>query len=70
MAIDQSLNPPSSVVSTLSTVSTEARTPKTVTLEVTERQAEVLLVAAQLGKISTCGPAPRDCERGAGRRQM
>jgi pilus assembly protein CpaB len=51
MAIDQSLNPPSSVVSTLSTVSTEARTPKTVTLEVTERQAEVLLVAAQLGKI-------------------
>ena len=50
MALDQSLNPPSSVVSTLSTVSTEARTPKTVTLEVTERQAEVLLVAAQLGK--------------------
>jgi pilus assembly protein CpaB len=51
MAIDQSLNPPSTVVSTLSTVSTEARTPKTVTLEVTERQAEILLVAAQLGKI-------------------
>ncbi len=65
MAIDQSLNPPSTVVSTLSTVSTEARTPKTVTLEVTERQAEVLLVAAQLGKIQlavrpleTAGAAP------------
>jgi pilus assembly protein CpaB len=49
IAIDQSLNPPSAVAATLSTVSTEARIPKTVTLELIERQAEMLLVAAKLG---------------------
>jgi pilus assembly protein CpaB len=50
IAIDQSLNPPSTVASTLSTVSTETHIPKTVTLELAERQAEELLVAEQLGK--------------------
>lgn len=50
IAIDQSLNPPSTVVTTLSSVSTETRIPKTVTLELSERQAEELLVAQQLGK--------------------
>jgi pilus assembly protein CpaB len=50
IALDQSMNPPSGVVATLSTVSTESRIPKTVTLELIERQAEELLVAAQLGK--------------------
>jgi pilus assembly protein CpaB len=50
IALDQSMNPPSGVVATLSTVSAESRIPKTVTLELIERQAEELLVAAQLGK--------------------
>jgi len=51
IAIDQSMNPQPNVSSAvLSVASTEARIPKTVTLELTERQAEVLLVAAQLGK--------------------
>jgi pilus assembly protein CpaB len=49
IAIDQSLKPPSTESSTLSTVTTEARIPRTVTLELLERQAEVLLVAAKLG---------------------
>jgi pilus assembly protein CpaB len=50
IALDQSLNPPSGAVKTLSTVSTETRIPKTVTLELSERQAEMLLVAQQIGK--------------------
>jgi pilus assembly protein CpaB len=48
IAIDQSLKPTSTVVTTLSSVA-EIRNPKTVTLELLERQAEVLLVAAKLG---------------------
>jgi pilus assembly protein CpaB len=46
IAVDQSLNPPSGVAATLNTVSS---TPRTVTLELFERQAEMLLVAAKLG---------------------
>lgn len=49
IAVDQSLNPPSPVVAIVTAVSTEARIPKTVTLELTERDAETLLVAAKLG---------------------
>ncbi|MGO8847267.1 MAG: Flp pilus assembly protein CpaB [Methylocella sp.] len=51
IAIDQSMNPQPNISSAvLSVASTEARIPKMVTLELGERQAEVLLVAAQLGK--------------------
>jgi pilus assembly protein CpaB len=51
IAIDQSMNPQPNISSAvLSVASTEARIPKTVTLELVEREAEVLLVAAQLGK--------------------
>jgi pilus assembly protein CpaB len=51
IAVDQSMTPQSNVPSMLSTVSADSRIPKTVTLELTEWQAEVLLVAAQLGKL-------------------
>jgi len=47
IAIDQSLTPSTNVAAA---ISTEARIPKTVTLELLERQAEALMVAAQLGK--------------------
>lgn len=52
IAIDQTLNiartgPPVA----RSVVSTEPRTPRTVTFEVTERQAERLVVASQLGRL-------------------
>jgi pilus assembly protein CpaB len=50
IATDQATDRPSAVVSTVSTVSTEARIPKTITLEVLEGQAEAILVAEQLGK--------------------
>jgi pilus assembly protein CpaB len=51
IAIDQSLNPqPNIIEAAPNAVSAEARVPKTVTLELFERQAETLLVAAQLGK--------------------
>ena len=46
IAIDQALVPPTGVITS---VNTEARIPKTVTLEVAERDAEKLLVAAKLG---------------------
>ena len=49
IAVDQSLNPPTPIAAAASTVSVEARIPKTVTLELSERQAEVLLVAEKLG---------------------
>jgi pilus assembly protein CpaB len=47
IAIDQALTPPTGGV--ISVVNAEARIPKTVTLEVAERDAEKLLVAAKLG---------------------
>jgi pilus assembly protein CpaB len=47
IGIDQSLNPPTNMPAALGA---EARIPKTVTLELPERQAEALMVAAQLGK--------------------
>ena len=47
IAIDQALTPPAGGV--MSVVNTEARIPKTVTLEVAERDAEKLLVASKLG---------------------
>ncbi|MGP0010828.1 MAG: Flp pilus assembly protein CpaB [Methylocella sp.] len=50
IAIDQSMNPQPNTSTVLNAVSAEPRTPKMVTLELGERQAEVLLVAAQLGK--------------------
>jgi pilus assembly protein CpaB len=50
IAVDQSLNPPSATVaSVLPAAGAEARIPKTVTLEVGERDAEKLLVAEKLG---------------------
>jgi pilus assembly protein CpaB len=50
IAIDQSLNPPTTVATAASAISAEARIPKTVTLELSERLAETLMVAEQLGK--------------------
>jgi pilus assembly protein CpaB len=50
IAVDQAMNLPAAVVATLSTVSVESRIPKTVTLELFGRQAEVLLVAQQIGE--------------------
>lgn len=52
IAIDQSLSPPArdgGVARTLA--SGEARMPRTVTFEVTEKQAERLIVASQLGRL-------------------
>ncbi len=49
IAIDQTLTPPAGIASAARSVNTEARIPKTVTLEVDERDAEKLLVAAKLG---------------------
>jgi pilus assembly protein CpaB len=50
IAVDQNLNPVSKVSDSRNTLG-ELHMPKTVTLEVTERQAAMLLVADQLGKI-------------------
>jgi pilus assembly protein CpaB len=55
IAVDQTLNPPSYAAATATTtaaaaVSPEVRLPRTITLELFERQAEKLLVAVQLGK--------------------
>jgi pilus assembly protein CpaB len=47
IAIDQSLTASTNVAAA---ISAEARIPKTVTLELLERQAEALMVASQLGK--------------------
>lgn len=49
IAIDQSMNPPPNMPAVTSAVSAEGRIPKTVTLELIEQQAEVLMVAAKLG---------------------
>ena len=52
IAVDQSLNPPNQTpVLDRRVVGVEPRLPKTVTLEVSPRQAEVLLVASQLGRL-------------------
>jgi pilus assembly protein CpaB len=48
IAVDQTLTPPAKVTAG---APTDMKIPKTVTLEVTERQAQMLLVAEQLGKI-------------------
>jgi pilus assembly protein CpaB len=50
IAVDQTLNPPSAVAAANTVTGTDAHLPRTVTLELFERQAEKLLVAAQLGK--------------------
>jgi pilus assembly protein CpaB len=49
VALDQTLALPQGGLLSAITASAEARIPKTVTLEVTERQAETLLVASKLG---------------------
>ena len=49
IAIGQSLTPPSTSFSPVSAVNDDVRVPRTVTLEVGERDAEKLLVAAKLG---------------------
>ena len=52
IAKDQTFNiAPKSAIALMPTTTNEYKTPKTVTLEVTERQGEILLVADQLGKI-------------------
>lgn len=62
LALDQTLSQPPVVPAALGA---EPRFPRTVTLEVTERQAEILLVAAQIGKfqlaarpLESAAPAP------------
>jgi pilus assembly protein CpaB len=50
IAVDQTLSPGNRPAATTATLS-ELRMPKTITLEVTDHQAAVLLVAEQLGKI-------------------
>ncbi len=50
IAVDQTLGPASKPVDVRNTLG-EVHMPKTVTLEVTERQAAILLVADQLGKV-------------------
>jgi pilus assembly protein CpaB len=52
IAIDQSLDPQPAPLRALNTLGGAPHVPKTVTLELTERQAEALLVAEQLGKIA------------------
>lgn len=51
IAVDQTLTAPAKQPAGSTAPVTEARIPKTITLEVTERQAEKLLLAEQLGKI-------------------
>lgn len=52
IAVDQTLNTsPKPADPKLGAIATEIRVPKTITLEVQEREAEMLLVAEQLGKI-------------------
>lgn len=72
IAIDQALSPPAQLpVRPPSSGGTEAHMPRTVTFEVTEKQAERLIVAAQLGRLqlsvrplqvapSTAGGTPPD----------
>ncbi|PNG27144.1 Flp pilus assembly protein CpaB [Methylocella silvestris] len=50
VAVDQSLDAQLSTVAEHTALGADSRIPKTVTLELFERQAETLLVAAQLGK--------------------
>jgi pilus assembly protein CpaB len=51
IAVDQSLNPMPAVGAERGAATADSRLPKTVTLELHERQAEALLVGAQLGKL-------------------
>jgi pilus assembly protein CpaB len=51
VAIDQSLGPSSASAPSDSRLVQESRTPRTITLELSERDAQKLVVAAQLGKI-------------------
>lgn len=51
VAIDHSLGPQTKAAGDAAMVSVETRIPKTVSLEVTERQAQALAVSTQLGKI-------------------
>lgn len=72
IAIDQNLNtPPRSAGASRALIPAEARMPKTVTFELTEKQAEHLVVAGQLGRLQlsvrpletgpvTTGAAKRD----------
>lgn len=73
IAIDQTLNvAPRTTAAVRNLLPTEARVPKTVTFEVTEKQAERLIVASQLGRLQLSvrplevGPAspsePKDAE--------
>lgn len=73
IAIDQALAPPSGLFGATAAVNVEARIPKTVTLEVDERQAEKLLVASKLGSfqltllpLSVVAADPIEVERIAG----
>jgi pilus assembly protein CpaB len=49
IAIDQQMSPQSNVPAVLSAASADSRIPKTVTLELSEQEARVLMVAAKLG---------------------
>lgn len=51
IAIDQSLSLPARETPARAPTAAESRTPRTVTFEVTEKQAERLIVAAQLGRL-------------------
>ncbi|HET6377452.1 MAG TPA: Flp pilus assembly protein CpaB [Methylocella sp.] len=72
VALDQTLSQPPVVSAAASALAAEPRFPRTVTLEVTERQAEILLVAAQIGKfqlaarpLENAAPAPAGHSRRA-----
>ena len=50
IAVDQTMNPPpAGMVASIGAISADSRIPRTITLEVDERQAEKLLVASKLG---------------------
>lgn len=51
IAVDRNLNKPSTVKDTVENVTDVPDVPKTITLELTERQAQALFVATQLGSI-------------------
>jgi pilus assembly protein CpaB len=66
IAVDQRLNPnPKPAEPTLAVGRAEVPPPKTITLEVTEQQAEMLLVADQLGKIQLTLRGQQPTERGS-----
>jgi len=59
IAVDQTLSPAAAPAAPLSPTS-EPRMPKTITLEVTDREAAILLVAQQLGKVQIALRGQRD----------